>query len=357
MTSSVETTPGRNGFSRPTAQDLLERYGVLVAFAVLFLWNALFADNAADFRTPENLRNILNQNATTGIVAVGMTLVIVAGGIDLSVGSIMALSGAVCLLVVNALLTVEPGQTALVGEGMAVAIGLAAGLGAGLLCGGLNGVLVTLGRIPAFIATLGGFSAYRSITLALAEGGELRSASASVLNSLGRGGVPVLPAGVLGQDTRPFTITWNILLFLTVATIGHLLLARSRFGRHVVAVGGNETAARYSAIAVNRVRFATFVLVGLCAGLAGLMATARMNSVSSSQLGSSMELDAIAAVVIGGTSMAGGRGRVWGTVLGVLILAIINNMMVMADVSPYWQGAVKGGIIVLAVLIQRGRPS
>ncbi len=331
-----------------------ERYGVLVAFAAIFFWNAFFSANRETFLSPENLRNILNQNATTGIVAVGMTLVIVAGGIDLSVGSIMALAGAVTLLVTNRLLDASDPAMAPWGETAAVVIGLASGLGIGIACGALNGLLVTVGRLPSFIATLGGFSAYRSITLALAEGGELRSSSASVLRSIGTSGIPLLP-GSMTRSGAALTLTWNILLFALVAIVGQILLSRTRFGRHIVAVGGNETAARYSAIAVQRVRFWTFVIVGGCAALAGLLATARMNSVSSSQLGSSMELDAIAAVVIGGTSMAGGRGRVWGTVLGVLILAIINNMLVVAAVSPYWQGCVKGAIIVLAVLIQRGR--
>jgi len=333
----------------------LERHGVLVAFAALFLWNAVVADTAEIFRNPENLRNIINQNATTGIVAIGMTLVIVAGGIDLSVGSIMALAGAVALLTVNYLLTAGEDGVVAWSEAFAVMAGVGTGLATGLACGLMNGFLVTVGRLPAFIATLGGLSAYRSITLALADGGEIRSASASVLSAMGRGSVTLVPASVLGPEARPITVTWNILLFIAIAIIGHILLTRSRFGRHVIAVGGNETAARYSAIAVNRVRLATFVIVGLCSAIAGLMATARMNSVSSSQLGSFMELDAIAAVVIGGTSMAGGRGRVWGTVLGVMILAIINNMLVFAEVSPYWHGSVKGVIIILAVLIQRGR--
>ncbi len=327
-----------------------ERYGALVALLLLFGWNALFAENAAVFRKPENLRNILNQNAATGIVAVGMTLVIVAGGIDLAVGSVMALAAAVALLAINA------GIAAGLSEGVAVAGGLGIGLLTGLACGIVNGLLVTVGRLPAFIATLGGLVAYRSITLALADAGEIRSDSQEVLSSIGRGGVPVIP-GTWLESGRTLTFTWNIVLFFLVAALGSILLARTRYGRHLVAVGGNETAARYSAIPVDLVRLGAFTLMGLCAAVAGLMQAARMNSVSSSQLGLQMELDAIAAVVIGGTSMAGGKGRVWGTVIGVLILAIINNMLVVAGVSVHWQGFVKGVIIILAVLIQRGRRS
>ncbi len=326
----------------------LESYGVLVAFVVLFLWSATIGENADTFRRPENLRNILNQNAATGIVAVGMTLVIVVGGIDLSVGSIMALAGAVGILVMNACLGAEWSEVS------AALAGGGAGMVVGVACGLLNGTLVTLGRLPAFIATLGGLSAYRSITLALADGGELRANATGVLNAVGRGGVPVLP-GSLTSSGSPLNFNYNIIVFLVIALAGEILLRLTRYGRHVVAVGGNELAARYSAIAVERVRLGAYVLMGGLSALAGLMLTARNNSMSSSQLGLLMELDAIAAVVIGGTSMAGGRGRVWGTVLGVLILAIINNMLVVANVSAYWQGCVKGVIIVLAVLIQRGR--
>lgn len=326
----------------------LERYGVLVAFVALFLWSALFAESAETFRRPENLRNILNQNAATGIVAVGMTLVIVAGGIDLSVGSIMGLAGAVGIVVMNRCIASETSELT------AVLCGGGVGLLIGLACGATNGLLVTLGRLPAFIATLGGLSAYRSITLALADGGELRAGATDVLTAIGRGGVPIVP-GWLMASGEPLVFYWNIVLFLVVAIAGQVVLGMTRYGRHVVAVGGNETAARYSAIAVERVRFAAYVIIGVLASVAGLMLTARNNSMSASQLGVSMELDAIAAVVIGDTSMSGGKGRVWGTVLGVLILAIINNMLVVAEVSPYWQGCVKGVIILLAVLIQRGR--
>jgi ribose transport system permease protein len=330
---------------------LLETWGPFFALVLLLGYNGFFGENAELFRRPENLRNIVNQNAAMGIVAVGMTLVIIAGGIDLSVGSIMALAGATALTLVNRFMAGSEGDPGL-SEGAAVTVGLAIGLAAGLGCGLLNGLLVTVGRIPAFIATLGGLVAYRSITLAIADAGEIRSESPELFGSFGSMQFPFLPL-----SDRTLTITLNIILFVAVAIVGQVLLSRTRFGRHLVAVGGNEQAARYSAIPVGLVRLGAFAIMGACAGLAGLMLSSRMNSVSSSQLGLNVELDAIAAVVIGGTSMAGGRGRVWGTVVGVLILAIINNMLVMRGVSVHWQGFVKGVIIVLAVLIQRGRPA
>ncbi|MBL9148298.1 MAG: ABC transporter permease [Phycisphaerae bacterium] len=340
--------------------QLFERYGVIVAFVGLLVWNGVFAENADVFRSPENLRNILNQNAATGIVAIGMTLVIVGGGIDLAVGSVMALAAAIGLLASNAFLGfsesyVESGTlSAGAAEWLAVGIGFAAGIGTGLAAGALNGVLVTVGRLPAFIATLGGLVGYRSISLALAEAGEIRATKTAVLTEIGRGGLPVVPGSLLASG-NPLIFSWSIITFLVLAVVGQIVLSRTRYGRHLVAVGGNPTAARYSAIAVDWVRFVSYVLIGLCAALAGLLQMARMSSVSTSQLGSQMELDAIAAVVIGGTAMSGGRGRVWGTVLGVLILGIINNMLIVSQVSTYWQGALKGAIIVVAVLIQRGR--
>ena len=278
----------------------LERFGVVIAFIALFTYNAITQPET--FLKPENLRNLLNQNADIGVIAVGMTLVIIAGGIDLSVGAVMAFGAAVGLITMNALFE-----------------------------GSMNETLAVI-----------------------AEGGEIRAADGlTALQTLGRGGLEI--PGVLDYYEQPVIFYWNILIFFAVVIAGQLLLGRTRLGRHFIAVGSNEVAARYSGIAVNRVRTWSYVLVGACAGIAALMSLMRMNSVSSSGVGHLAELDAIAAVVIGGTAMTGGRGRVWGTMLGVLILIMISNMLTLADVEVYWQGFVKGVIIILAVLIQRGK--
>ncbi|MEE2971948.1 MAG: ABC transporter permease [Planctomycetota bacterium] len=342
------TSPQTLGRRSPTtiALDLLQQYGVLIAFAGLFLFNSIWLGD--DFLKPENLRNLLNQNAAVGIVAVGMTLVIIAGGIDLSVGAVMAFAAAVGMLTMNRLAGPESSQL------VAAFAGLFAAVGVGIGCGLLNGLMVTVGKIPAFIATLAGLIGFRSITLALAEGGEIRADSAvTVVQDFGRDGFSI--PGVVNAYDKPVVFYWTIIVFLAVVVVGQLLLSFTRLGRHFVAVGSNELAARYSGIPVARVRIWAYSLVGLCAALGGILSTTRMNSVSSSQLGLYAELDAIAAVVIGGTSMAGGRGRVWGTLLGVLILVMITNMLSLLQVEVYWQGFVKGAIIVLAVLIQRGR--
>lgn len=351
----------RDGFS---AQRFLERWGVVVAFVLLFgvsVWQQGF-----DFLNADNIRSLLNSNAAVGILAVGMTLVIISAGIDLSVGSMVVLSAAIGLTAVNWGVRQEWS------EGTAVWLGVGATLLIGLAAGSLNGLLVVVGRIAPFIATLGGLAAYRSMALAIAEAGEIRSQSPTLFRMLGRDGIPLayeVPApigpdgvavgeatyrGLLNAADRPLTLPYSVILFFAIAIVAQWFLSRSRFGRHLVAVGANETAATYAGISVGWVRFRVYAVMGLLAGVAGLLQASRMNSVSTSGLGVAAELDAIAAVVIGGTSLRGGFGRVWGTVIGVLILGMITNMLTISGVSPYWQGAVKGGVIVLAVLVQRG---
>lgn len=327
------------------AARFLNRYGVLVAFLLLFLVNAVWQRDV--FLQPENLRNLLNQNAAVGILAVGMTLVVVGGGIDLSVGSMMALVASLTVLAMNK--GIANGQS----ESTAVGIAMLACAALGVFLGLINGFVITLGRIAPFIATLAGLVAFRSVALALGEGGEIRSSSANVFPALGDGGIPLSFIQLSGG--RPLVITWNILMFALVALAGGFLLNRTRYGRHLVAVGANERAAIYSAVPVGRVKVATYAIMGLCVAIAAVGQAARLNSVSTSQVGLYYELDAIAAVVIGGARLSGGHGRIWTTVLGVLILGIISNMMVTAGVSVYWQGCVKGVIILLAVLIGRER--
>lgn len=323
----------------------MQRYGVVVAFVILFIVSAMWKPDI--FLKPENLRNLLNQNAPVGIVAVGMTLVIIAGGIDLSVGSLMVLAAALGLWTLNK--QIGGGAS----EGAAVAMAALVSVASGTALGALNGFMVVAGRVAPFIATLVGLVAYRSLCVALAEGGEIRSASANVFPSLGSGGIP-LPFISVGNN-QPLVITWAILLFILSALVAGFLLNWTRFGRYAIAVGANEKAAKYSAVATGRTKFLTYTFLGMLTGFAALTLATRMNSVASSTVGQFYELDAIAAVVIGGTSLRGGSGRIWGTVVGVLLLGIITNMLVVAGVSAYWQGVVKGAIILIAVLMQRGR--
>jgi ribose transport system permease protein len=336
----------------------LERWGVLVAFLLLLGFSTY--REGFDFLSFENFRTILNSNSAVGILAIGMTFVIVSSGIDLSVGSMVVLAAALGVTSMN--WAAERGWSEEASVWLAVGATLASGLAAGIV----NGALVVFGRLAPFIATLGGLAAFRSIALAIAEAGEIRSSSSTLFAKFGRSGVPlayettneageVVYRGLVNSVGKPLTLTYGIIAFLVIAIIAQWFLSRSRFGRHLVAVGANETAARYAGVPVGWVRFRVYALMGLLAGIAGLLLSSRMNSVSTSGLGLGAELDAIAAVVIGGTSLRGGFGRVWGTVVGVLILAMITNILTISQVSPYWQGAVKGGVIVLAVLVQRGK--
>lgn len=303
----------------------VEAYGPWIALAVLVTVSALTSPH---FLKLQNLMNILRQVSYTGIIALGMTFVIVSGGIDLSVGSATALAGCFTLIVLER-----------VGGGMgAVVLAALTAAGAGVAAGAVNGAVITVGRVAPFIVTLGTMAIYRSLALYISQAGEFRSESSSFER---------LGAGVwLGVPT-PVWVHWGLAVVLAA------VLNLTPFGRHVRAVGSNERVARYAAIAVGRVRFCCYLIAGFTVGLSALLLAARLNSVNASNAGVNFELDAIAAAIIGGTSLAGGRGSIAGTVVGAITLGIVNNMLNMWDVSVYLQGTVKGAVIIGAVLIQR----
>ena len=266
-----------------------------------------------------------------------MTFVIIGGGIDLSVGSMIGLVGGVTVLTLNGLV-----GSAGWPEAAAIAVASAAGVALGAAAGALNGVLVTRGRIAPFIATLGTMAVFRSLALYIANAGEFRSTS-QAFPEVGMGRILGVPNPV-----------WALLI---VALLFGVLLNHTRYGRYVCAVGSNARVAQYAAIRVDLVRFLSYVIVGATVGISAVFLSSRLNSVSSTNAGINFELDAIAAVIIGGTPMTGGSGSIGGTVVGAIILGIINNMLNMLGVSPYLQGTVKGLVIIGAVLIQRKRAS
>lgn len=332
---------------------VLQEHGALIALAVLVTFSAMQSET---FLKPENLLNILRQVAPVGIIAIGMTFVIISGGIDLSVGAIVALIGGIAILAMNFAI----GQGA--GEVVGVAIAVGACLVGASLLGLLNGVLISKGRIAAFIATLATMVAFRSLALSAADGGNFE-AQAQAFGWFGRTGLRVPYMEI--APGMPLRIGWVVLTFLAMAIAAHIVLWHTRYGRYVVAIGSNERAAVYSGINVDRIKLITYTLSGLACGIAALFVASRMNGVSSGQTGVLYELDAIAAVVIGGTMMQGGRGSIRGTVIGVLLLGVIGNMLNMFNrvhiagfevtISTYMHGLVKGLIIVAAVLLQRGR--
>lgn len=336
--------------ARPTRMSgatLLSLIGPFVALAVLVVGIVLYeqwfleADSRA-FLKPENLLNILRQAAPVGVVAIGMTFVIISGGIDLSVGAIVALAGGLGLLTMNALVDAQQGQWLVVTAGVAVM------LGGGAILGMINGLLVSFGRVAPFIATLSTLAAYRSLLVAQADGGTFISRS-SVFNDFGRGGIPLYTteAGI------PIQLHYPIIAFFFVAVLASLLLRTTTYGAYVRAVGDNEKAAAYAAVRGGRVRLLTYTLIGAACGIAAVLVSSRMNSIASTSTGVLYELDAIAAVVIGGTRLQGGAGRIIGTVVGSVILAVIDNLLPILGIDAYYQGLLKGSIILVAVLVQR----
>jgi ribose transport system permease protein len=308
---------------------------ILGPLLALILLVVLGASLNASFLGAANITNVLARSSFIGIIAVGATFVITAGGLDLSVGSMAAFLAGVMILVINALL----GRLG-VGWGV-ILVGMATGVLLGAGAGLANGVLITRGRIEAFIVTLGTMGVFRSLVTFLANGGTL-SLNFDVRDVYR----PVYYGGIAG-------LPWPIIVFAAVAVLGEVVMVRTPFGRHCAAIGSNEQVARYSAIHVDKVRLLTYVLQGVLVAVATLLYVPRLGSASSTT-GVLWELEAIAAVIIGGTTLRGGYGRVWGTVIGVVILSLIDNILNLTDiVSPYLNGAFQGVIIVLAVLLQR----
>lgn len=312
----------------------LKTVGPLLALALLVLLGVTLNEN---FLTYNNLTNVLARSSFIGIIAIGATFVITAGGLDLSVGSMAAVIAGVMIMVMNWLIPS-------LGIGWSVVL---AGMAAGILLGGVagvfNGIMITRGRIEAFIVTLGTMGIFRSLVTFLANGGTL-SLNFNVADVYR----PVYYDGLLG-------VPYPIIVFALVAIAGEIVMRRTKFGRYCAAIGSNEQVARYSSINVDNVRLLTYILQGVLVGVAVLLYVPRLGSASSTT-GVLWELEAIAGVIIGGTTLKGGYGRVWGTVVGVVILGLIGNILNLQSlISPYLNGAFQGVIIILAVLLQRGR--
>ena len=278
----------------------------------------------SDFLSLSNLTNILTRAAFTGIIAVGMTFVIIIGGIDLSVGSMAALIAGSMILIMNALV---PG----LGTGwVTIGTGMVCALVIGGLAGLFHGVVITRGRIEAFIVTLGTLGIFRAVLTYLSQGGSI-----SLNQDVGDRYSPVFYGALLG-------IPVPILVFSVVALLGGLILNRTRYGRYVQAIGSNEQVAQYAAINVIGVKIATLLYVP------------RLGSASPST-GLLWELEAIAAVIIGGTALKGGHGRIWGTVVGAVLLVTIENVLNLTNIiSVYLNAAVQGVVIIMVAFFQRG---
>ncbi|WP_244619282.1 ABC transporter permease [Rhizobium sp. 18055] len=299
-------------------------YGIFISFAAIFVALSLMNEY---FLSSQNLLNVMRQISINGVLAVGMTFVILTGGIDLSVGSILAFAGMVAASLVPA---ADPHMT-VVALLAAIAVGAAFGL--------VNGSTISLFSLPPFVVTLGMLSGARGATLLYSDGRPIATLADSY-KFLGQGTLLGLPVPVIA--------------FAIIALLGWMLLRFTVFGRYVYAVGGNARSARTSGVSVRQVTVLVYVIMGSLAGLAGALLTAR-TSAAVPQAGLGYELDAIAAVVIGGTSLTGGVGRIGYTIIGVLIIGMVNNGLDLMGVSSYYQQIIKGFIIVLAVLIDKSR--
>ena len=309
----------------------MARLQSLLALALMVIGLSLMTDT---FLTADNGWNILRQISVNLCLSVGMTLIILSGGIDLSVGAVLALSGAVAAgLLKNGialpLFGVQLDFTVTGAILSAVAVGAAAGA--------CNGIAITRLQLPPFVATLAMLSIARGLTL-LWTGGFPITGLGSSFGYIGTGVLLGIPMPV-----------WEALLIVVLATV---LCMRTAFGRHLYAIGGSERAALLAGVHVDRVKVIVYVIGGVLAGIAGLLVTARLDS-AQPNAGLGYELDSIAAVVIGGTSLSGGRGSVVGTVIGCLIIGVLNNGLFLLDVSPFWQQVIKGLVIIVAVALDR----
>lgn len=284
-----------------------------------------------------NWMNILRNNSSVGIIALGMTFVIISGGIDLAVGSTLVAVGAITMTLIDATNGGWLGAIGLTGA-PAYIVAILISVAAGIIFGGLNGLMVTAGKIPPFIATLGAMKILRSVTQQF-----MQSSSPKVPTGFQQ----IARVKVGGQMFMP------ILYWLLIALVLYIVSKKTVLGRHVFAVGSNEKTSRLSGINVNRVKLGVYALMGAVVAIAAVLQVSRIGAMDPANAGSGYELDSIAAVIVGGTSMSGGKGSVVGTVFGMLIIAVMNNLLNLLGVPPFLREAFKGAIIIAAVLLQR----
>ncbi|WP_284441718.1 ABC transporter permease [Brucella suis] len=327
--TEVATDKGRVA---KTSRDWdLRAVAPFVALLLLLILGTIANPN---FISIDNLLNVATRSAFIAIVALGATYVISSGGLDLSVGAMVAFVASIMILFMNSGMIADPVLMLIAAVMLALVVGAA--------CGLLNGIITTVGGIEPFIATLGTMGIYRGLTTWLSQGGAITLRNPEI-QSLYR---PAYFGSVLGV---PVPV---IVIFVTAA-LAAFVLYRTRYGRHIIAVGSNEDVARYSGISVKKVRTIAFVIQGLCVAVAVLLYVPRLGSTSATT-GLMWELQAITAVVVGGTALRGGVGRIWGTICGAFILEIIGNIMLLSSfVSEYLLGAIQGAIIIIAMLVQR----
>ena len=315
---------------KKNVSDIIQEYGALIALVVLVV---VIGAISPEFRTVNNFLSLIRQSSINGFIAFGMTMVILTGGIDLSVGSTLALSAALCAGMITKI-------------GIPVPLAMLITLVFGLILGGISGVLITKGRLQPFIATLITMTVYRGLTMIYMDGRPISNLSSDefvmprALVFFGKGSIAGIPVPVI--------------LFVIAFVIFFIILNKTTMGRKIYAVGSNDKCAVLAGISITKVKLAVYSISGLMAALSGLVLLSRLNSAQPT-LGDGYELDAIASVALGGTSMNGGRGKVTGTLIGILIIAVLNNGLNILGISSYYQDVVKGLVILVAVLPDKNR--
>lgn len=310
---------------------IIKKSQSLIALFLLCLFISLLSDK---FMTSANLWNVLRQISVNVCISVGMTLVVLMAGIDLSVGSVLGFTAAVCAGLLKNGLPFESMDTFV---GFTVLGAILVSILIGMILGLFNGWVITKFSIPPFVATLAMLTIARGLTMLYTEGIPISNLGTE-FEFIGSGWILGIPVPV-----------W-ISLFMVLIVV--FLTKKTTFGRYIYAIGGNEKAAFLSGININKIKLAVYGIAGMMAGVGGVLVTSRLNS-AQPNAGTSYELDSIAAVVIGGTSLSGGVGTVAGTVIGAVIIGVLNNGLVLLDVSPFWQQVVKGFVILLAVIIDK----
>ena len=335
------TTAERQSSSanREWLSGFLRKYGIVFIFMAMFFGMWFLSDA---FLQPRNLLNIVRQISVMGLIAIGVTVVIITTGIDLSSGSVLALSAVAAASLAQ---RTDWDGAKYPGLDLPIIVPIIVALIIGAFCGSINGWLIARFKIPPFIATLGMMTIARGFALIYSD--RPVSGLTDAYNFIGQGELlKILPI----PDQPPLGIPIPVIILAVVAIGTHIMLNNTRFGRHIYAVGGNEQAARISGLNVGRIKIGVYMFAGLLSGLAGVVLSSRIGS-GQPGLGVGYELDAIAAAVIGGTSLSGGIGTIWGTIVGALIIGVLNNGLDLLNVSAYWQTIVKGSIIVVAVII------
>lgn len=316
--NTIQSSKMREG----TYKFFKENLGIIVAFVVLYIFLAVYPPTTKAFMTSRNMFNVLRQISTNLYLACGMTMVIILGGIDLSVGSTIALSGCVA-------------AAGVARYALPIPVAIILGLIVAVIIGIFNGAVISKTTIPPFIVTLATMNIARGLSYVYTGGSPVRVVSKEW---------QFIGAGYIGPFPTP------VVILVVVLLVTGLLMNNTKFGRHMYAVGGNTQAANFSGISVAKIKFFVYAYTGLLAGLAGVVLASRMYS-GQPTAGTGAEMDAIAAVVVGGTSMSGGSGKIGGTIIGALIIGFLNNGLNLMNVNSFWQYVVKGTVILLAVFI------